>query len=123
MSKSRSLRESISYAFSGLKTIFRNEPNVRIHLLIAALTIMAGAILTLSQTEWIILLFTISFVLILEFINTSLEALTDIVSPQINREAKIAKDVSAAAVLISVVLSVIVGIFLFLPKILQFIGG
>lgn len=108
---------SFGYAFSGLKTALKNEPNIRIHLLISLLTIILAFFLGFSPVEWIILAFTISFVLILELINTSLEALVNIVSPEIKEEARIAKDVSAAAVLAAALLSVIVAGFLFLPKV------
>jgi diacylglycerol kinase len=70
-----------------------------------------------SPVEWIILAFTIAFVLILELINTTLEILVNIVSPEIKEEARIAKDVSAAVVLIGALLSLVVGAFLFLPKV------
>jgi diacylglycerol kinase len=86
----------------------------------AIIAIVLGLALKLSSQEWIILSFTIAFVLILEFINTALEAIVDMVSPRIRQEAKLAKDVAAAAVLVSAILSVVVGIFLFLPKILLY---
>ena len=117
MSQTHPTLTSFGYAFSGLKTALKNEPNIRIHLLIALLTIVLAFFLGFSPVEWIILAFTISFVLILELINTTLETLINIVSPEIKEEARMAKDVSAAAVLIGALLSVVVAGFLFLPKI------
>jgi len=118
MSKTHSTLESFSYAWNGIKVAIKNEPNIQVHLIIAVIAIALGLAFRLNPNEWIILSFTIAFVLILEFINTALEAIVDMVSPRIRKEAKLAKDVAAAAVLVSAILSVIVGIFLFLPKIL-----
>jgi len=117
MSKTHPTLVSFGYAFSGLRAALKKEPNIRIHLSLALLAIILAFFLNFNPTEWIILAFTIAFVLILELINTTLEALVNLVSPEIREEAKVAKDVSAAAVLISALLSVVVGVFLFLPKI------
>ncbi len=117
MSKTHPTLVSFGYAFSGLKAALKKEPNIRIHLILALMAIILAFFLKFNPTEWIILAFTIAFVLILELINTSLEALVDIVSPEIKEEARIAKDVSAAAVLIGALLSLVVGAFLFLPKV------
>jgi len=117
MSQTHPTITSFGYAFSGLKTALKDEPNIRIHLLISLLTVVLALFLGFSPVEWIILAFTISFVLILELINTTLETLINIVSPEIKEEAKVAKDVSAAAVLIGALLSVVVAGFLFLPKV------
>ena len=118
MSKTHSTIKSFGYAFDGIKEALTNEPNFRVHSAIAFSAVLLGLILRLESYEWIILAFTIAFVLILELVNTSLEAIVDIVSPQIAPKAKVAKDVIAAAVLISAILAVIIGLFLFLPKIL-----
>jgi diacylglycerol kinase len=122
MSKTHSSFSSFSYAFSGIKLALKNEPNLRIHLVIAAIVAVAAYFLQFSRIEWIVLLFTIAFVLILELINTTLEAIVDIISPQRRPGAKLAKDVSAAAVLISALLSLAIGAFLFLPKILPLLN-
>ena len=79
---------------------------------------MLAVFLNLNPVEWLVLILTISIVLILELINTSVEALVDLVSPEVKDKAKIAKDVCAAAVLISSISSVIIGGLLFLPKLL-----
>ncbi|MBI2066102.1 diacylglycerol kinase family protein [Candidatus Woesebacteria bacterium] len=117
MSKTNPTLVSFGYAFSGLKAALKKEPNIRIHLVLALLAIILAFFLNFNPTEWIILAFTISFVLILELINTTLETLVNIVSPEIKDEAKVAKDISAAAVLVGALLSVVVAGFLFLPKI------
>ena len=119
MSKKHSLSKSFAYAFEGLGAAFKNQPNFRIQAVIAILSLFLATALKFSWLEMSILILTASTVLILELINTALEALVDLVSEEIKPKAKIAKDVSAAAVLLSAILSVVVGIFLFLPKLFK----
>jgi len=109
--------KSFEYAFSGMRTAFRNEPNLRIHAVLALLALTLGLVLKLSFLEWVFLTFTIFYVITLELLNTVLEQVVNLVSPEIQPAAKIAKDVSAACVLLAAILSVIVGLVLFLPKI------
>lgn len=121
MSKFHSTQKSFAYAFSGVKLALKNEPNFRIHVFFAIFAIVLSAVLKISFLEFAIILLTIGFVLILELINTMLEALVDLVSPQAKDKAKIAKDVSAASVLVSAIVSVLVGGLVFLPKLFEFI--
>jgi len=118
MSREYSLIRSFRFAFEGVRAAFKEEPNLRVHLAFAIAVLAAAFLLSFSVVEWLILAFTISLVLILELLNTALEALVDLVSPEVKPEAKIAKDVSAAAVFLAASLSVVVGVVLFLPKIL-----
>lgn len=121
MSRKYSVFGSFKFAFDGLREVAFNEPNFRIHLSFASAALLTGLLLNLSVFEWLLLLFTICFVLILELFNTAIEKIVDLVSPEIRPKAKIAKDVSAAAVLISASLSILVGVVLFLPKIIYLI--
>lgn len=116
-----STTRSFIYAFQGVKTAFKNEPNLRIHILFAISTLIAAVLLKFSIFEWILLMMTIFFVIMLELINSVLEALVNIVSPEFNKEARVAKDVAAAAVLFAAAMSVVVGILLFGPKLLKII--
>jgi len=109
---------SFKFAADGIKEAFQSEKNIKVHFLLMLLAIILGIILKLSLVEWAILTITIELVLILEFINTSLEQIVDIVSPEKQEKARIAKDVAAASVLISAIIAVLVGVFLFLPKII-----
>jgi diacylglycerol kinase len=118
MSKEHKTSESFKYAFDGLKLTTINEPNFRIQIVLAIASTFLGIALKISQTEWLILIIAIFMVLLLELINSSLEALVDLVSPDINEKAKVAKDTAAAAVLTASILSLIIGIVIFLPKIL-----
>ena len=119
MSKKYSRIKSFKFAFEGLGEALKNEPNFIIQLFIGVLAITLGVFFKFNPFEWLILILTISLVLILELINTSLEAIVDLVSEDIKDKAKMAKDVSAAAVLIASIMSIAVGVFLFLPKILD----
>jgi undecaprenol kinase/diacylglycerol kinase (ATP) len=117
VSSKHPILKSFPYAFDGIKTAIKNEPNFRFHLVAGVIAISMGVYFKLTALEFAVLMIAIGFVVIIELINTMLEALVDLVSPEIAQQAKIAKDVSAAAVLASAVLSVVIGILLFLPKI------
>ena len=118
MGLKHSTTKSFKYAFCGINTAIKNEPNFRIHLVFAFFAITLGLVLGLEILEWLFLTFTIFFVLILELLNTVLEAVVNTTSPEVNPYAKIAKDVSAACVLLAAGMSIIVGVALFLPKII-----
>jgi undecaprenol kinase len=111
------ISKSFTYAFQGLHTALVQEPNFRIHLVFATCAMILGIVLGLSTLEWIVLVFTIFFVIILELLNTVLEAMVDLVSPDLKPAAKVAKDVSAACVLTAAFMSILVGLMLFVPKI------
>jgi len=117
-----SLYRSFFFAFEGIAHLFRSQRNARIELLIAAASCGLAFWLKISATQWAILTLTISAVLILEALNTAIEAAVDLTSPQQHRLAKIAKDVSAAAVLIAAIGSVLVGLLILGPGLLRKIG-
>jgi len=121
MSRRRGITSSFGYAFEGVTQAFRSEPNFRIHLVITIIVFILGWYLKITQTEWTITILTISATVVLELINTAIEAVVDLASPKISKLAKIAKDVSAAAVLISSLAAAAVGIIIFLPKLLLFL--
>lgn len=111
--------KSFKFAFEGIKTEFRKGRNFRIQISLGVVATVLGIIYKIPSYEWLDLVLVIASVLILELINTAIEAIVDMVSPEIQEKAKIAKDVSAGAVLIASVAAVFVGAFLFLPKILR----
>lgn len=82
---------------------------------------IAGIYLSISSLEWLILIFTFNLVLVSEMINTAMEAIVDLITLEKNQNAKIAKDVSAGMVLVSAIFAVIIGVYIFLPKILLLI--
>ena len=113
------LHKSFVYAFEGLAEAVKNGRNFKIQVVVGVFAVLLGFIFKLNSFEWLALIIISSLVLILELINTSLEAIVDMVSPEIAGKAKIAKDVAAASVLIASIAGVLVGFILFLPKILR----
>ena len=120
MSKEYPIPGSFDFAYNGLKTALKNEPNFKVHSIVAFIVLFAALLFQFSPIEWALLIFTIGLVLILELINTAIEAVVDLVSPDLKDHAKIAKDVSAGAVLISAIISLLIGLILFLPKIIVY---
>lgn len=116
----RKRANSFRYAFQGLSDLFRSQPNARIHLAVAVLTVGAGFFFGISSSEWLVLIGWMAAVIALEAINTALEYLTDLVSPQQHPLAGKAKDAAAAAVLIAAIGAAISGLLVFLPKIAAF---
>lgn len=113
----KSFFSSFSFAFRGIKDALKSEPNLRIHFSIALVVAFGAFYFKFSLIEWAILTLTITSVITLEFINTILEKIVDIVSPEKQEKARIAKDISAAVVLLGALASVVIGLILFLPKI------
>ena len=119
----KKLRNSFKYAFQGIVSAYRDEQNLRIHTIMAILVLIASFVLKVSKIEFIILLVLIGLVLMTEFINTAIENLVDLVTLEKNPYAKIAKDTAAAGVLVFATMSAIIGLIIFVPKIIEFIGG
>lgn len=111
------IMRSFKFAFEGLATEFKKGRNFRIQITCGIIAIILGVVLGLELSEWLSLILIITLVLILELINTSLEAIVDLVSPEIHPKAKLAKDVAAGAVLVGAIGSVVIGVIIFLPKI------
>lgn len=109
--------KSFSFAFNGLKILFKEEHNARIHFAAAVVVIVAGIIFRITAFEWLALVFAIGLVLALEAINSALENLADFVSPQKHDQIKKVKDLAAAGVLIAATTALIAGLVIFLPKI------
>ena len=115
--KRKKLRNSFKYAFEGIKEAWKTEQNLKIHFIIMLLVIIAGFIFKISLIEWMVCLVLFAIVISLELINTAIETTVDIAMPDINEKAKYAKDIAAGAVLFSAIISVIIGLIIFLPKI------
>jgi diacylglycerol kinase len=107
---------SFGHAFRGLSYVLSTQTNAKIHVFAMCCVAIAGYISSISITEWCILTVTISTVIAMEIMNTALETLTDLVSPEYNKLAGIAKDAAAAAVLVTAIGAVIVGMLIFVPK-------
>ena len=115
--KRKKLRNSFKYAFEGIKEAWKTEQNLKIHFVIMILVIIAGFIFKITVAEWFVCLLLFALVISLELINTAIETTVDIAMPEINEKAKFGKDIAAGAVLFSAIISVIVGLIIFLPKI------
>ena len=109
---------SFVFAFNGLKYTIRSQYNFRIHLGVGVIVVICGLVARLSSAEWCILVLTMGLVISMEAMNTAIEKLVDLVSPDYQEHAGIVKDLAAGAVLIAAIMAVIIGLILFLPKIL-----
>ena len=112
------LRKSFGYAFKGIDDVIKHEPNVKIHVVVAILVVIMAFILKVSNIEWIILVLLIGAVLAAETINTTIENLVDMYTKEYDEKAKIVKDTAAGTVLILAITSAIIGLIIFIPKII-----
>ena len=113
------LYKSFGYAFEGIFTGIAKERNMQIHCTAAVLVTVAGVVLKISAVEWCICLVLFGLVMALELVNTSVEAVVDLVTEERKPLAKIAKDTAAGAVLIAAIMAAVTGIIIFLPKIAE----
>ena len=112
------LRKSFGYAFKGIDDVIKREPNMKIHVVVAILVVIMAFILKVSIIEWIILVLLIGAVLAAETINTTIENLVDMYTKEYDEKAKIVKDTAAGTVLILAITSAIIGLIIFIPKII-----
>lgn len=119
MRKMKKIRNSFKYAIEGIWTSFKTERNMKIHIFIMILVIIAGIILKINKSEWIICIILFAIVIGSELFNTSIETIVDMVMSEKNEKAKIAKDVSAGAVLVVAIGAAIIGLVIFVPRILN----
>lgn len=110
---------SFKYAITGIIHTLKHEPNARIHLLASIVVIILGIYFRIENVEWLFVILAIGIVFIAELFNTSLENLTDLVSPEKNEKAGRVKDVAAGAVLIAAITAAGIGIVIFGPRIVQ----
>jgi diacylglycerol kinase len=116
--KSKDYFNSFRNAVSGFFTAFKSEKNLRIHLIMGTSVVFLGLLLRIKIHEWIYLVIIISLVFISELFNTAIENTVDFISRDNDPLARKIKDISAAAVLIAAITSIILGILIFLPKLL-----
>lgn len=103
------------HAFAGWWHVLRTQPNAWIHSLVSVAVFILAAWLGLSALEWAVIFLTVGFVWVAEFLNTAIEAVVDLASPDIHPLAKIGKDVGAAAVLVAALSAVLVGLLILGP--------
>ena len=119
--KNKKLINSFKYAFKGLGSAVKSERNMKIHFTMMMLVIIAGIFLNIAIWEWITCFILFGLVIGMECVNTAIEIIVDMVSPKYNEAAGRAKDIAAGGVLACAIGAAVAGIFIFLPKVLEFI--
>lgn len=114
--------KSFVYAFNGIRMFVLNEHNAWIHCTVAVCVIIAGFVFGVSVTEWCLIALCIGMVLAAEAVNTAVENIVDLVSPEYNALAGKAKDIAAGAVLVTAISAAVVGCIIFVPKLLLLFG-
>ncbi len=109
---------SSRHAARGIAFIFRNEKNFQIECGAAIAALILAACLPLSSIEWVLLLLVIGLVLTIEMINTAIERILDIIKPNVHPYVRVVKDIAAGAVLFASIISVVIGMCIFLPYLL-----
>ena len=112
---------SFTYPVKGLKYAYRNEQNLAFDIGMALIVVVLGFIFRIEAWEWAVLVLTVGLVLALELINTAIEATVDLVTEEYHPLAKVAKDTSAAAVFVFAIVAVIIGLIIFLPRVIDLI--
>jgi len=115
----KSRARSFRYAFAGWWYVIRTQKNAWIHALISIAVIALGLWLRLGPQDWAVIFLAIAMVWTAEFLNTALEAVVDLASPQKHPLARVGKDVGAAAVLIAALASVLIGLLILGPPLLE----
>ena len=115
----RTFFQSFKYSFAGLLHAVLENQNMRIHIVIAMLVIIVGLLFRVTPFEMGVLGIMILLVIMAEMINTAIEEMVDLIVTEHKRQAKIAKDVASGMVLVAVIGSIIVGILIFVPHILN----
>lgn len=118
VNKSKNVISSFKYAFQGMFLALKTERNLKIHVTIMILVIIAGIVLKISKIEWIICIILFGLVIGGEMFNSAIETVVDIAMPDINPKAKFAKDAAAGAVLVFAIASAIIGFMIFGPKLI-----
>ena len=113
--------KSFGYAGRGIRLVCGSEPNMKIHIVISFIVIVCGFLFSISLTEWMLCLLCIGLVLGMEMMNTAIENVVDLVTPDFHSLAGRAKDAAAGAVLICSIISAIIGLMIFVPKVWAFL--
>ncbi|NTW71867.1 MAG: diacylglycerol kinase family protein [Eubacteriaceae bacterium] len=115
----KTLLKSFKYAFEGIFYSLKTQRNMRIHFLFVMLMTAAGWYFQIDQGEWLALAITFSLVITSEMFNTAIEKTVDLITEDFNKNAKIAKDVAAGAVLINALIAVAVGYLIFFDRLVE----
>lgn len=115
-----SLKESFEFAFDGFRYALQTQRNLRFQLIVAVVVITISTFLPMELIEWALIFLLISLVIVAEILNTAIEKTIDLMINHIDPTAKTIKDLSAAAVLFIAMTAVVVGVFIYLPKLIAF---
>ncbi|HOZ37476.1 MAG TPA: diacylglycerol kinase family protein [Anaerolineaceae bacterium] len=118
----RGRRNSFKYAFSGFFYVLKTQKNAWLHLAATIVVVAVSLWLNIGRLEWLAILLVIGLVWMAEFMNTALEVIVDLASPEKHPLAKVAKDVGAASVLIAAILSVIIGMSILWQPLIDKLG-
>lgn len=121
--KRRKFKDSFKNCIDGLRFININEDNFKREILLGIITLVLSYLLKIDKIEFIIIIIVIGLVLVSEIINTAIERLVDSVSPKYNKLAGEVKDIAASSVLLMCIFSLVVGVIIFVPKIINLLGG
>lgn len=111
--------KSFTYAFNGLRVLIKEEHNAWIHLFATVCVVAAGILFKISLMEWVAVVFAIGLVFSFEIINTSVEHIANFICPERDDRIKRIKDLAAAAVLVSAITAAVIGLIVFIPKIIE----
>ncbi len=117
------LKQSMYYAWQGIRCAWREERQMKIHLVMAVVSVLCGVVADLSGVEWAILTIAIMSVIAMEMVNTAIERVVDLVTEDYHPLAKAAKDIAAGAVLVVSLGAVMIGVCLFGTRVIEWIGG
>lgn len=120
MFRYRRLFKSFKYAFRGFIKTWKEEQNLQIQSVAGAMVLFLATFFQIERLEWIILIFIIGLVMLMELANSAIERIADVLKPRINTYVKEIKDISAAAVMLSSFVSIIIGFLIFIPYLIIF---
>ena len=115
----KKLINSFKYAIEGIISSFKTERNMKIHVLAMIIVIALGLFFKLNKVEWCFIIIAIASFISAELFNTAIETVVDMVSPERNPKAKLAKDIAAGAVLVVAIGAAIIGFIIFGPQIIN----
>jgi len=118
LKESKKSKIGLRFAINGIKEAFIRERNFRIHLCVAVVVLIVGVYFQINKIEWLFTLLAIYLVLVAELVNSLFERVIDYIKPEYSLYAKIIKDIAAGVVLLTALLSVVIGLIIFLPKLL-----
>lgn len=115
--------KSVGHAIDGIEYAINHERNIKIEIFMGIVASILGFLLNISIFEWIVVILLIATILALELVNTAIERTVDLITKDYEELAKASKDMAAGAVLIVSMFSTIIGILIYIPKIIDFLGG